>query len=84
MNVLTSFAGRAGETGGLALAVARGVEVVVEVRQAERGRAALHGVGVEERDAEEAEEVGHAPGPVSFRFHIPNTSSTKTQDSMNT
>lgn len=62
MKKLTSFARRFREPGALALAP-RGVELIVEVRQAKGGRAALHGVRVEERDAEEAEEVGHAPGP---------------------
>ena len=52
------------------LAVRR-VQLVVEVAQPERRRAALHGVRVQERDAEEPEKVRHAPGPV--QRDVPDT-----------
>lgn len=38
--------------------------------EAERGRAAFHGIRVQERNAEKPKEVRHAPGPDIWTEHV--------------
>lgn len=64
-SLLTSLFRSLHEASVVVLAVRR-VQLFVEVGQAKRRRAALHGIRVQERDAEEPEKVRHAPGPVQI------------------